>query len=86
MQPPLAYLILPLPHLSNSGILSEWMRRLKTDGEIISFTLTLVTFHHSDGTFMVCETVHLLPVIFTDVCLCQSFVCVRLISPSLLFP
>lgn len=35
---------------------------------------------------MVCETVHLLPVIFTDVCLCQSFVCVLLISPSLLFP
>lgn len=31
-------------------------------------------FNHSNGAFMVCETVHFLPVIFTDACPCQSFV------------
>lgn len=59
------------------------MQHLKTDGEIIYFRLK---FHHERCTFMACEAVHLLPVIFTDVCLCQSFVCGLLISPSLLFP
>lgn len=43
-------------------------------------------FNHSNGAFMGCETVHFLPVIFTDACPCQSFVWLRLISPSLLFP